>query len=470
MDNKRLIKFLIGLLPLLLLFVDVPTGMNPKAWGLFPFYAGAILMVMLQPVSEAAALFIFLGLYAVLQKGHVVALSGFSIAMTWLVVGAYVIAQAFRDSKLGARIAYWMIGAFGKSSLGLGYAAAFSDFIIAPVTPSNAARTGGIIYPIFKSIAEALDSTPEHNPRGIGAYLSFLLYIITMCTGITFLTGYAANTVAWQLAKDLLGLQISWIQWTTAFIVPAGTVLLLSPWLLHVIYKPTITKIDNKKIAAEGLASIGPMSRKEKILICLFVLAIVGWATTSYTGLNSTGIVLCFISFCLIFGVLKWEDIAKNTSVWSTLIWYGGILGLATAMNKFGFFTWMAQQLQIYVDFTSFNHVTVLLLLVFVGTCCRYLFVSCGAYMASVLPVQFTIGLAAGLPKWDMFLVFLMCGVMGAILTHYANAAGPALFGGRYVPVGVWCGLGLLFTCIAYVIFAVIGVPYWIAIGLFTSL
>ena len=217
-------------------------------------------MVMLQPVSEAAALFIFLGLYAVLQKGHVVALSGFSIAMTWLVVGAYVIAQAFRDSKLGARIAYWMIGAFGKSSLGLGYAAAFSDFIIAPVTPSNAARTGGIIYPIFKSIAEALGSTPEHNPRGIGAYLSFLLYIITMCTGITFLTGYAANTVAWQLAKDMLGLQISWIQWTTAFIVPAGTVLLLSPWLLHVIYKPTITKIDNKKIAAEGLASIGPMS------------------------------------------------------------------------------------------------------------------------------------------------------------------------------------------------------------------
>ena len=62
-------------------------------------------------------------------------------------------------------------------------------------------------------------------------------------------------------------------------------------------------------------------------------------------------------------------------------------------------------------------------------------FVSCGAYMASVLPVQFTIGLAAGLPAWDMFLVFLMCGVMGAILTHYANAAGPVLFGGGYVSV-----------------------------------
>ena len=78
MDTKRLIKFLIAFSPLLLLLTDVPEGMDPKAWHLFPYYAGAILMVMLQPVGEATALLIFLGLYAVMQKGHVVALSGFS--------------------------------------------------------------------------------------------------------------------------------------------------------------------------------------------------------------------------------------------------------------------------------------------------------------------------------------------------------------------------------------------------------
>ena len=55
--------------------------------------------------------------------------------------------------------------------------------------------------------------------------------------------------------------------------------------------------------------------------------------------------------------------------------------------------------------------------------------------MASVLPVQFTIGLAAGLPQWDMFLMFTTCGVMGALVTHYANAAGPVLFGANYVSV-----------------------------------
>lgn len=93
MEKDKLIKMLIGFLPLLLLFLDPPEGMDPKAWGLFPFYAGAILMVMLRPVGEATALAIFLGLYAVIMRGHTVALSGFALTMTWLVVGAYIIAR-----------------------------------------------------------------------------------------------------------------------------------------------------------------------------------------------------------------------------------------------------------------------------------------------------------------------------------------------------------------------------------------
>lgn len=81
MEKDKLIKMLIGFLPLLLLFLDPPEGMDPKAWGLFPFYAGAILMVMLRPVGEATALAIFLGLYAVIMRGHTVALSGFALTM-----------------------------------------------------------------------------------------------------------------------------------------------------------------------------------------------------------------------------------------------------------------------------------------------------------------------------------------------------------------------------------------------------
>lgn len=466
MIMKNYLKLIAAASPLLLLFMDPPQGMTPQAWGLFPFYAFAILGIMLQAMSEAAVMMIALGAYAVIMRGHGVALSGFSLTMTWLVVGAFVISQAFQDTNLGRRIAYWMIGKFGRTSLGLGYAAAFSDAIIAPVTPSNAARTGGIIAPIFVSISQALGSTAEENPRRIGAYLMQLLYIVSMITGITFLTAYAANTVIWQLTKDMLGLEISWLQWTTAFCEPSLAMILLAPWLLHKVYKPEIGVIDNKALAAKGLAELGPMSRNEKFLLFFFLMAIVGWATGSYTKINSTAIVLGLIAAFILSGVLSWKRIATNGQVWSTLVWYGGILGLAGALNKFKFFDWMAGLLQANVDFSQFSQIGILIFLCAMGTLCRYLFVSCGAYMASVVPVQYAIGLAAGLPHWEMFLVFVNVGVMGALVTHYANAAGPVLFGQGYVPMKRWWANGLFFTLVGYAVYAIIGIPWWAWLGL----
>ena len=48
------------------------------------------------------------------------ALSGFALTMTWLVVGAYIIAQAFRDTNLGKRISFWMIRIFDVRLWGSG--------------------------------------------------------------------------------------------------------------------------------------------------------------------------------------------------------------------------------------------------------------------------------------------------------------------------------------------------------------
>ena len=52
MKKSQIIKIMVCFLPLLLLFLPAPAGMNPKAWELFPFYAGAILGIMLHPFSE----------------------------------------------------------------------------------------------------------------------------------------------------------------------------------------------------------------------------------------------------------------------------------------------------------------------------------------------------------------------------------------------------------------------------------
>lgn len=88
-------------------------------------------------------------------------LSGYSSGTTWLVFSAFTLSAAFVTTGLGKRIAYLLIGKIGNTTLGLGYVTVFLDLVLAPATPSNTARAGGIVLPIINSVAVALGSEPE---------------------------------------------------------------------------------------------------------------------------------------------------------------------------------------------------------------------------------------------------------------------------------------------------------------------
>ena len=61
---------------------------------------------------------------------------------------------------LGRRIALHFVKLFGKT-LGLAYSIVGVDLILAPATPSNTARAGGIMFPIIKSLSESFGSKPK---------------------------------------------------------------------------------------------------------------------------------------------------------------------------------------------------------------------------------------------------------------------------------------------------------------------
>jgi di/tricarboxylate transporter len=48
---------------------------------------------------------------------------------------------------LGERIAYGIVKRVGGSPLRLGYAIVLADLVMAPMTASNTARAGGILFP-----------------------------------------------------------------------------------------------------------------------------------------------------------------------------------------------------------------------------------------------------------------------------------------------------------------------------------
>ncbi|HEY5518078.1 MAG TPA: SLC13 family permease, partial [Cellulomonas sp.] len=129
-------------------FVPAPSGVESPAWHLFAIFVATIVGVIAKPLPMGAVT--VLGLVATIVTGVLKpadALSGFSNTTIWLIVVAFFISRGVIKTGLGRRLALFFVARLGKSPLGVAYGLAATDLILAPATPSNTARAGGIIQP-----------------------------------------------------------------------------------------------------------------------------------------------------------------------------------------------------------------------------------------------------------------------------------------------------------------------------------
>ncbi len=455
------------LVPVILLLMPVPAGLPVKAWQLFAVYLGAIIGLMLRPAPEPVVLIVAVAVSSICFKNTSIVLAGYASTTAWLVFSAFMLGQAFVETGLGRRIAYILIGKLGRTTLGLGYVAAFTDMIISPATPSNTARTGGLVYPIFRSIAVTLDSEPGPTSRRIGGYLTLLLYQISITTASMFLTASATNLLVTTFAKSILKQDVSWTQWAMAIFPPSLLILLLVPYIVYKLYPPEIKTINNKEIAANGLAEIGLTTRREKTLALLFVLSIIGWATGTITKIDATAVAIGFVGACLVTGVVKWESLVNAKGAWNTLIWYGGIISLADGLAKAGFFKWLTDVMAKNLNFTGYDAYIILVGLLVISIPVRYFFASLAPYCSTFIPVLFTLGLVANVPVWPLIFLMGAMSEFGCLLTHYGNAVAPVLFGPGYVDQATWWKVGTIVMVVAAVIYLTAGMAYWKVLGLY---
>jgi len=164
MDGKMIRALAVIGLGLVIWLAPVSEGVTVQAWHLLAIFAATILGFILQPVpmgSMALMGITFPMLIGVLTPAD--ALSGFSNPTIWLIVSAFLFAKGFVKTGLGRRVAYLIMRAIGDSTLKLGYVMTISDFILSPATPASAARGGGVIFPIARSLCSAFDSEPGAN-------------------------------------------------------------------------------------------------------------------------------------------------------------------------------------------------------------------------------------------------------------------------------------------------------------------
>lgn len=453
-------------IPVVIYLLPVPAGLSIKAWQLFAVYIAAILGLMLRPATEPVVLLVIIAAASLFFKNGGAILSGYASPTTWLVFIAFMVGTAFIETGLGKRIAYYLIGKLGKSTLRLGYIAALTDLIISPATPSNTARTGGIVFPIFRSIAAALESYPGPTARRVGAYLTLTLYQISLTTGYMFITAIAPNALMVTFAKNILKVDISWTMWAVAAFVPGIISLALIPWIVYKVFPPELKNIDNINLSQKGLTELGPVSTREKWLIVLFVLAILGWATDSITQIGATYIAISFVAMILLTGVVTWDQVVSTKGAWNTLVWYGGIIGIADSLAKEKFFEWFAKLTGKLLNFADYQSIVIMIGLVLFSLSIRYLFASMGVFVATMIPVLFTLAAAAKVPLIPAAFLLSFAASYGCLLTHYGGAVGPVLFGDGFVDQATWWKVGAIVVLISFVVHVCIGLPYWKIIGL----
>ena len=455
----------IFLVPFILWFVPAPAGLSVMAWHLFAIYLGAIIGLVLRPFSEPVILMSALAVSAVLLKNTGQLLQGYASSTTWLVLCAVLISIAFIETGLGNRLAFWLIDKIGRTTLGLGYAATVLDYILAAGIPSNTARDGGIIFPIMRSISATLGSEPGPTAKKAGAYLIYLTYVLSSTSSYVLITGIAPNLLITKFAASIMNVHIDWMLWFKAAL-PGMLMLALSPWIVYKLVPPEIKTLDNKKIAREGLEKMGAVTKKEKTLVVLFIAAVVGWITGSYTKIDATAVAVFITAACLVLKVITWESVAGAKGAWTTFAWYGGIIGFADALSKAKFFEWLGKSVSANVDFSRVDPVVGLVGLILLSCVVRYIFASGSAYVASMVPVLFTLGLAANVPLMPLALSMGFSLSYASMLTHYGHAAAPILFGAGYLDQGSWWRIGTIMTGLNLLVNIFICFPYWKALGL----
>lgn len=460
-----------GLLFLALLYLSVvyliprPPAVTEAGWRLFGLFTATVAGLILQPVAGGALVLMAVTLSTVLGGLPVArALSGFSDATVWLVMAAFFISRALINTGLARRIALFFVRVFGGSSLGVCYALSASDLVLAAIIPSNGARSGGVILPILRSIAELYGSRPGPTATLLGSFLFIGVYQSVCVTAAMFFTGQASNPLAAKMAGDL-GFPISWTTWFAAGIVPGLVSMALAPLVVLKLNPPTIRRTpEASSFARRELLGMGPLKTSEWILAVVFLTVCGMWVTSGIHGVDITVTALIGAVALLLTGVITWEDVKNERAAWDIFVWYGGLLMLGRALNDAKVTTEFARI--VGEAFGGFGWPVLFAAALLIYFYAHYAFASITAHMLAMFPPFVAVLLARGAPPGLIVFAFACFTNFASGLTNYGTTPSPMFFAHDYVSLRTWWRIGFIVSVVNVLVWSTVGFGWWHLIGI----
>jgi divalent anion:Na+ symporter, DASS family len=444
--------------------IPPPDSVTPQGWRLCAIFIAVIAGQMLQPLSSAAI--VILGLAAMVANGTPMreALGGYAEPSVWLVLVAMIMARVLIDTGAAHRIALLFIRQFGHRSIGVSYALVMTDVTLAGGVPSITARSGGMVMPVGKAIAELFDSHPGPSAPKLGRYLFASMYQGSAVACAMFLTGQASNILGAGLALKLVNVEVTWSSWFISAIVPGVVSCVMVPWVVYKVVPPAMTHTPAaSEFARTQLERMGPLGRQESIALSVFAATGLLWLTSGLHGLDVTFVSMLGLGTLLLTRTLAWDQVTGERPGWDVFIWYGGLLKMGELLNDTGVTRAFAES--VGTLFVGLPWITVLLLTLLVYFYAHYFFASITAHVLAMFPPFVILLTTVGVPPL-LAVYSLMClANLTAGLTHYGTTTGPILYSANYVTFREWWRAGFAMSVVNLTVWLTIGFAWWKFLG-----
>lgn len=468
--GRQIVGWILGPLFLLLtLFLPAPEGLGEAGWRTLGVAALMATWWICEPIPIPVTSLLPMVLFPLLHIFNIGDTTApYANPIIYLFLGGFLIALAMERWKLHLRIALNLISVVGtKPSRIVG------GFMIATAAVSmwvSNTATALMMLPIALSIANLVEAEAhDEKSRGEAKTFSLVLLLSVAYSATIGALGTIISTppsvMLAAFVSQTYGFQIGFAQWMMIG-MPIVIVGIPIAWLLftRVIFK--VSSIEVAKVAesiAEERRQLGPLSKAERRVATIFVMAALAWIFQPFLArfvplISDTGIALMAGILLFITPVdlrrgeflMNWQTAKKLP--WDVFLLFGGGLSLAAAIGEHGVATWISTIFDAAGGVPTFLLIAMISAFILIVTELN----SNTATAATFLPIIGAVAVSVG----ENPLLFLIPTAMAANCTFMLPVGTPPnaiVFGSGKIPLpqmaraGVWFNLTFLVLIVVMV-------------------
>ncbi len=259
------------------------------------------------------------------------AFGGWTKGTMWIVVGAYLVAGAVKDSGLGQRIAYAFMLKFVRNVKSLIISIFALTFVLSLLIPHPFPRCF-LILAVVSVIAKSAGYNEEDRGK-----LGFIIFAAAIPCSMFFMTGDSTlNPLVASYGADG-GVSIGFVDWFIYMSVPmvVATIFVLVICLL--LFKPSRELVYDRDEVLAKQAALGKLSEREIRTLVWLAIAIVLWLIVPGDYLAWVTLVIGVLMAMPVIGEVltpaSWAAVDIKTLMFLTAAMAIGTVGGATGMN-----------------------------------------------------------------------------------------------------------------------------------------